>query len=176
VLSKENRIMSKTLNRMWLVPAVVLGLAACDSSTAPTVVEEDTVVDVALAVNASTGEFSTLIAALVAADLVETLNGDGPFTVFAPTDAAFAALELNASNIGTLPVATLRDILLYHVAPARRNAANVTSSSSIAMANGGSAVVQVNSNGAFIDAARIVQTDIDASNGIIHVIDAVLMP
>jgi transforming growth factor-beta-induced protein len=139
-------------------------------------VEEETVVDVALAVNASTGEFSTLIAALVAADLVETLNGAGPFTVFAPTDAAFAELDLNASNIGTLPVATLTEILLYHVAPARRDAANVTSSTSIAMANGGSAAIQVNANGAFIDDARIVQTDIEASNGIIHVIDAVLMP
>jgi uncharacterized surface protein with fasciclin (FAS1) repeats len=170
--------MSTTLNRMgmWLVPAVVLGLAACDSSTEPPMVEENTVVDVALAANAASGEFSTLIAALVAADLVETLNGDGPFTVFAPTDAAFAALNLNAANIGTLPVAALRDILLYHVAPARRDAANVTSSSSIAMANGGTATVQVNANGAFIDDARIVQTDIDASNGIIHIIDAVLMP
>jgi uncharacterized surface protein with fasciclin (FAS1) repeats len=170
--------MSTTLNRMgmWLVPAVVLGLAACDSSTEPPMVEENTVVDVALAANAASGEFSTLIAALVAADLVETLNGDGPFTVFAPTDAAFAALNLNAANIGTLPVAALRDILLYHVAPARRDAANVTSSSSIAMANGGTATVQVNANGAFIDEARIVQTDIDASNGIIHIIDAVLMP
>lgn len=170
--------MSKTLNRMgmWLVPALVLGVAACDSTTEPPAMEEETVVDVALAVNASTGEFSTLIAALVAADLVETLNGDGPFTVFAPTDAAFAELDLNASNIGTVPVETLRDILLYHVAPARRDAASVTASSSIAMANGGSAPVEVNANGAFIDGARIIDTDIEASNGIIHVIDAVLMP
>jgi uncharacterized surface protein with fasciclin (FAS1) repeats len=135
-----------------------------------------TVADVALWVNASTGEFSTLIAALVVADLVETLKGAGPFTVFAPTDAVFAALYLNASNIGTLPAATLRNILLYHVAPARRDAANLTSSSSVSMANGGTARVEVNSSGAFIGGARIVQTDIGASNGLIHVIDAVLMP
>jgi uncharacterized surface protein with fasciclin (FAS1) repeats len=161
---------------MLLVPALVLGLGACDSSTAPVPVAEETVVDVALSVNATTGEFSTLIAALVATDLVATLKGTGPFTVFAPTDAAFAALDLNAGNIGSLPVATLRDILLYHVAPARRDAANVTSTSSITMANGGTARIEVNADGAFIDGARIVQTDISASNGLIHVIDAVLMP
>jgi uncharacterized surface protein with fasciclin (FAS1) repeats len=162
-------------NVSWMLPAVVLTLGACSSDPVePTT--PATVVDVALSVNASTGEFSTLIAALGAADLAGTLQGAGPFTVFAPTDAAFAALDLNAGNIGSLPVATLREILLYHVAPARRDAANVTAATSITMANGGTTAVSVTQAGAFINDARIVQTDVMAMNGIIHVIDAVLMP
>jgi transforming growth factor-beta-induced protein len=166
---------SKSRFGVWIVPALVLTMTACDSSTKAPAVPE-TVVDVALSVNQSSGEFSTLIAALVAADLVETLQGAGPFTVFAPTDAAFAALDLNAANIGSLPVAALRDILLYHVAPARRDAASVTSVSSLTMANGGTVGITVNQAGAFIGDAQIVQTDIGASNGFIHVINAVLMP
>jgi transforming growth factor-beta-induced protein len=163
-------------NLKWLaVPALVLTLGACgdDDVVAP---QRETLVDVATSINASTGEFSTLLAAVVAADLVGALSGDDQLTVFAPTDAAFAAIDLNASNIGTLPVATLRDILLYHVAPARRNAASVTTSSSITMANGGSTAISVTDAGAFINDARIVQTDVAADNGIIHVIDAVLLP
>ena len=171
--------MTTMMRRLGLavLPALVLVMGACDDDDA--VMEPElpaTVVDVALAVNASTGEFSTLIAALVAADLVETLQGPGPFTVFAPTDAAFAELNLNASNIGSLPVETLTGILLYHVAPARRDAANVTSATSITMVSGGSAGISVTAAGAFIDGAQIVQTDVAAQNGIVHVIDAVLMP
>jgi transforming growth factor-beta-induced protein len=160
----------------WLlVPAVVLGLGACDDdTTAP--VNDDTIVDVATAINAETGEFSTLLAAVVAADLVDALAADGQRTVFAPTDAAFAELDLNAGNVGSLPVETLRNILLYHVAPNRRDAASVTSATSITMANGGTTTIAVTGAGAFINDARIVQTDVDASNGIIHVIDAVLLP
>jgi uncharacterized surface protein with fasciclin (FAS1) repeats len=163
-------------NISWMLPAAVLTLGACSSSDPVEPAPPATVVDVALSVNASTGEFSTLIAALGAADLVSTLQGAGPFTVFAPTDAAFAALDLNAGNIGSLPVETLREILLYHVAPARRDAANVTAATSITMANGGTTAVSVTQAGAFINDARIVQTDVAAVNGIIHVIDAVLMP
>src|SRR5688572_13869116 len=79
--------------------------------------EGPTIVEAALAVNAETGEFSTLIAAVVRAGLVDTLNGKRQFTVFAPTDAAFAKLGLNAGNIDTVPLDALTNILLYHVAP-----------------------------------------------------------
>ncbi len=158
-----------------LVAPIALSTAACedDAMTPP---PAETIVDVALAVNAETGEFSTLIAALQAAGLVETLQGEGPFTVFAPTDAAFAAIDLNAENIGSLPVETLRNILLFHVAPARLDAAAVTSRTSLTMANNGTLGITVNGEGAFIGDAQIVQTDVAGSNGIIHVIDAVLLP
>jgi uncharacterized surface protein with fasciclin (FAS1) repeats len=155
--------------------AVALTAAACEEDAAEPATPE-TVVDVALSVNASTGEFSTLIAALTAAGLVDDLSGPGPFTVFAPTDAAFAALDLNATNVGSLPVETLRNILLYHVVPARQPAASVVAAATLTMANGGSASISVAQANAYINDARIVQTDIEASNGIIHIIDAVLMP
>jgi uncharacterized surface protein with fasciclin (FAS1) repeats len=164
-----------TARRLWIVPAFVLALGACDDDTTQPP-PEPTIVDVAVEVNATTDEFSTLIAALAAADLVDVLAGPGPFTVFAPTDAAFAALDLDASNIGALPTATLRDILLYHVAPERRYAAAVTAAASITMANGGTARISVGEAGAFIEDARLIQTDIVAANGVIHVIDAVLIP
>ena len=138
--------------------------------------QDITVVDVALEVNGTSGEFSTLIAALDAADLVETLQGTGPFTVFAPTDAAFAALDLNADNIGDQPAATLRNILLYHVTPGRLTAADVTSRTSLTMANGTAASIADSEGAARIDGARIIQTDITADNGVIHVVDAVLLP
>src|SRR5690606_24188763 len=116
---KEANAMMRMLS--LLVAPLAMSTAACDDDTV-TPPAAPTVVEVALAVNAETGEFSTLIAALQAAGLVETLQGAGPFTVFAPTDAAFAAIDLNADNIGSLPVDALRNILLYHVAPGRLDA------------------------------------------------------
>lgn len=135
-----------------------------------------TVVDVAMAVNAQTGEFSTLIAAVVSAELVEALSAVGQRTVFAPTDAAFSALGLDANNIGSLPQDVLRDILLYHVAPGRRYAADVVSADRIRMANGGFAEISLKSDGAYINDSKIVTTDVEASNGVIHIINAVLLP
>jgi uncharacterized surface protein with fasciclin (FAS1) repeats len=162
-------------NSLWLLAPLALTLGACDDDPA-TPTPAETVVDVALGVNEETGEFSTLIAALVAADLVDTLSGAGPFTVFAPTDAAFAAAGLNADNIGEVPVETLRGILLFHVAAGRLDAANVTTRTSVPMLSGSAAGIAVTAEGAFIEEARIVQTDVAASNGIIHVIDGVLLP
>lgn len=162
--------------RTLLFVPLVMAMGGCDDSDPVTPPANETVVDVALEVNRTSGEFSTLMAALDAADLVETLQGTGPFTVFAPTDAAFAALDLNADNIGDQPVATLRNILLYHVAPGRLTAADVTSRSSLTMANGTAASIAVSEGAARIDGARIVQTDIAADNGVIHVVDAVLLP
>jgi uncharacterized surface protein with fasciclin (FAS1) repeats len=161
------------MRNLLLVPAVVL-LAACSDS--PTQPVGPTVVEVAQSVNAQTGEFSTLIAAIVRAGLATELSGSGPFTVFAPTDAAFAALGLNASNINTVPVADLTAILLYHVAPGRLPAATVVTRTQITMAGGGVTAIRLENGNAFINQARIVTTDVDASNGVIHVIDAVLLP
>jgi uncharacterized surface protein with fasciclin (FAS1) repeats len=94
-----------------------------------------TIVETALAINADSGEFSTLIAAVVYTGLVPTLNGKGQFTVFAPTDAAFAKLGLDAESIVTLPKKTVKSILLYHVARGERLSGDVVSSSRIRMMN-----------------------------------------
>ncbi|HEX6059485.1 MAG TPA: fasciclin domain-containing protein [Gemmatimonadaceae bacterium] len=164
----------RTMKMLALLPAMLL-LGACDDDdvTAPAL---PNVVQVAQAVNAETGEFSTLIAAVVAAGLVDELSADGQRTVFAPTDAAFAAIGLNEDNIGTVPVDDLTGILLYHVAGGRLTAADVLTEDALTMANGGTAQISVNGGAAFINDAEIVTTDVEASNGIIHVIDAVLLP
>jgi uncharacterized surface protein with fasciclin (FAS1) repeats len=138
--------------------------------------QSPTVVDVALAVNSETGEFSTLIAAVVAAGLVDNLSANGQRTVFAPTDAAFAELGLDASNIGALPLDALTNILLYHVTTGRRDAGSVVTSSQIRMANGKFTKISLKDGGAYINDSQIIVTDVLAGNGIIHVIDAVLLP
>jgi transforming growth factor-beta-induced protein len=163
------------------VPAavVVTPEAGLDSRGAPqqrAAAASPTLVDVALSVNAETGEFSTLIAAVVAAGLVDELSARGQRTVFAPTDAAFAELGLDAAGVAALPVEALTEILLYHVAPGRRYAASVVTADRIRMANGGFTTIRVVDGVAYIDDAAIVATDVEATNGIIHVIDAVLMP
>jgi uncharacterized surface protein with fasciclin (FAS1) repeats len=128
-------------------------------------------------VNADTGEFSTLIAAVLATGLDGVLDGVRPYTVFAPTDAAFAELDLNADNIGELDRDALTDILLYHVTSGKRAAASVVNARSLRMANGDFARIATDVNGKVsIAGAGIVQVDVAADNGFIHVIDKVMMP
>ncbi len=135
-------------------------------------------VDTAIAVNAANGEFDHLIAAVVRAGLVDTLDGRRQFTVFAPTDAAFEDLfdALGVSGVGDIPVGTLRAVLLYHVAPGERFSGDVLGSSRIRTISKQFLHPAVRGGIPYIDDARIVAADIDVSNGVIHVIDAVLLP
>lgn len=170
------------MKKMSKVLVLVLAVVMLVASFAPLQAKpsEPTIVEIALSVNAQTGEFSTLIAALSSAGLVDALNGRGQFTVFAPTDAAFAALGLNAGNIGSLDTATLTDILLYHVSRGRNFSDAVLDKQRIRMMNGDFTFVTVNADGAFINDSQLLAAagliDIAASNGVIHVIDAVLLP
>jgi uncharacterized surface protein with fasciclin (FAS1) repeats len=164
----------RKLGMLLVVPTVMM-LAAC-SDDGPTAPMGPNLVQLAQSVNAETGEFSTLLAAVVRAGLVDALSATGQRTVFAPTDAAFAQAGLTSANIGTVPVETLTDILLYHVAPGRLLAANVVSVSQLTMANGGVAQIRLQGGVAYIDDARILATDVEATNGVIHVIDAVILP
>jgi uncharacterized surface protein with fasciclin (FAS1) repeats len=138
-----------------------------------------TIVDVAAFVNSQTGEFSTLIAAVLAADpaVLATLTGGGQHTVFAPTDEAFAALGLNPGNLCLLSTEELTQILLYHVAKGRRDSGEVISSDTIRTLLG---TRLEQANGVLTDqlgrTADIVQPDVPAANGIIHVINAVVLP
>jgi transforming growth factor-beta-induced protein len=134
------------------------------------------IVEVAASVNAETGEFSTLIAALKIAELVDTLDGRNPYTVFAPTDEAFAKLGLNADNVGSLGVADLTQILLYHVTNGRLLASDVLSFEQIRMLTTDFTRISMVEDAAFIDSSRIIQTDVGARNGVIHIIDTVLLP
>ncbi|HRQ64315.1 MAG TPA: fasciclin domain-containing protein [Xanthomonadaceae bacterium] len=131
------------------------------------------IVDIA----AGNDDFSTLVAAVQAAGLVDTLKGEGPFTVFAPTNAAFAALP--AGTVETLLKPENREqliaILTYHVVPGRVMAADVVGLSSAGTVNGKNITIDT-SNGVKVDNANVTATDITASNGVIHVIDAVILP
>jgi uncharacterized surface protein with fasciclin (FAS1) repeats len=131
------------------------------------------IVDTAVAA----GSFKTLAAALQAAGLVDTLKGAGPFTVFAPTDEAFA--KLPAGTVETLlePAnkAKLRRILTYHVVAGKVMAADVVKMRSAKAVSGDTITINT-ANGVMVDQARVVKTDIGASNGVIHVIDAVILP
>lgn len=174
----------------YTLPFLVLTLAACsESATEPVrdvaapqfakagqVAKGPNLVDVAVSVNRTNGEFSTLIAALAAAGLVDAIAAPGQRTVFAPTDAAFGKLGLNAANVAELPKETLTNILLYHVVPGRRSAADVLASDRLRMLNRGTTTISVRDGVAYINDSAIVQTDVLASNGIIHVIDTVLLP
>jgi uncharacterized surface protein with fasciclin (FAS1) repeats len=124
------------------------------------------------------GSFKTLAAALTAAGLVETLKGPGPFTVFAPTDAAFAKLPAGtlADLLKPENKAKLTAILTYHVVPGSVAAAQVTSLKSARTVNGKSITVAVSGGMVKVDTATVTQADVRASNGIIHVIDSVMLP
>ena len=126
---------------------------------------------------ASNESFSTLVAAVQAAGLVETLSSEGAFTVFAPTNAAFEALPEGTLESLLKPEnkAALASILTYHVVPAKVPAAKVKTMK-VEMANGQNAQLKVSSKDVRINEAKVIQTDIMASNGVIHVIDAVILP
>jgi len=132
------------------------------------------IVDTAVAA----GNFKTLAAALKAADLIETLKGKGPFTVFAPTDEAFGKLPegtiaelLKPENKGKLTA-----ILTYHVVPGRLMAADVVKLSKATTVQGSEAKIRVEDGKVFLNDAQVTATDIETKNGVIHVIDSVILP
>lgn len=126
----------------------------------------------------SAGSFKTLAAALQAADLVDTLKGKGPFTVFAPTDAAFAKLPAGTVENLLKPEnkAKLQAILTYHVVAGSVGSSDVVKLTSAKTVNGQSVSISTANGGVSIDGAKVVQADIAASNGVIHVIDSVILP
>ena len=131
-----------------------------------------------VSIAASNPDFETLVAAVTAAGLADTLKGDGPFTVFAPTDDAFAALPEGTLESLLKPENKdqLISILTYHVVPGSVKAADVVKVSEAKTVQGGNVQVVANDQGVTIDGAKVVTTDIEASNGVIHVIDKVILP
>ncbi len=124
------------------------------------------------------GKFKTLLAAVKAAGLVETLSGPGPFTVFAPTDEAFA--KIPAATIADLlkpeNKAKLASILTYHVVSGCVYSEAAVAAKSAKTVQGGSIAIKVTDKGAMVNDAKIIATDVDAANGVIHIIDSVIMP
>lgn len=126
----------------------------------------------------SAGSFNTLAAALEAAGLVETLKGEGPYTVFAPTDEAFAKLPAGTVEMLLLPENKdkLVAILTYHVVPGKVTSAEVVKLDSAKTVNGADVAIKTEDGKVMVDNATVVKADVMASNGVIHVIDAVILP
>lgn len=151
------------IRTLFATTAVALSLGAA--------AQAQTIVDIA----AGNPDFSTLVTAVTAAGLVETLSGPGPFTVFAPTNAAFAALPAGTVEGLLADIPALTGVLTYHVVPGAVMASALTEGMTATTVNGADVTFTL-ANGAQINGANIVTTDIVASNGVIHVIDAVILP
>jgi uncharacterized surface protein with fasciclin (FAS1) repeats len=146
-------------------------LATATVLAAPANAQDADIVDTAVAA----GNFETLVAAVTAADLVETLKGDGPFTVFAPTDDAFSLLPE-----GTVPtllenIPQLTGVLTYHVVPGRVMSGDLTDGMTVETVQGDTITIGT-TDGVTVNDVDVIQADIEASNGVIHVIDGVLLP
>ena len=182
-----------------LVPALAVAIAACSSAaspsaaptTAPAATPAPTTAAPSTAPPASAaamtkdivetateaGSFKTLLTAVKAAGLVETLQGKGPFTVFAPTDAAFAALPAGTLDGLLKDPAALKKILLYHVVSGAVTADKVVGLTSATSVEGSPIAVSVKDGSVYLnDSAKVVTPDVMASNGVIHVIDTVILP
>jgi uncharacterized surface protein with fasciclin (FAS1) repeats len=157
-----------------LIRTSALALVAMLALSVPSRAADKDIVDTAVAA----GSFKTLAAALKAAGLVDTLKGEGPFTVFAPTDEAFAKLPAGTVENLLKPEnkAKLTAILTYHVVPGTVMAADVMKLKTAKTVQGGSLKIAAANGKDMIDKATVTKADIAASNGVIHVIDTVLMP
>jgi len=161
--------MSKKLFRgLWLVLIPVLALGMCVASAQA---DQDII-----GTAKSAGQFQTLLKALEAAELIETLQGQGPFTVFAPTDEAFERLPQGTLTALLADRPKLRGVLLHHVVPGKHMAAEVAKQKSLEAADGTSLQITASDGEVMIDQAHVTKPDIEAGNGVIHVIDTVLMP
>lgn len=153
----------------WMLIALMLALPAMAADKG-----SKDIVDTAV----SAGQFNTLAKALQAAGLVDTLKGKGPFTVFAPTDEAFAKLPAGTIDELLKPESKekLKSILLYHVVSGKVTAAKVTKMSSAKTLNGQEVKISTSGGKVMVNDATVVKPDVMASNGVIHVIDTVLLP
>jgi len=180
-LKRRTTAVAASLAALLLLAACSTGASEDTAAEDTTAVEETTeaapaelgtIVDIA----AGTDGFATLVAAVTAAGLVETLSGEGPFTVFAPTDAAFAALPAGVLDALLLPEnkEILVKILTYHVVAGKVMAADVTDGDVATVE--GQTVKLSTMNGVTVNGANVTAADVEASNGVIHVIDAVILP
>lgn len=156
---------------MKLLTRALVAIAFAFSTTAFAGSMKKDIVDTAV----SAGSFNTLATALTEAGLVDTLKGDGPFTVFAPTDEAFSKIPADQLQDILADKEMLTKILTYHVVPGKVMAADVGGLESAGTVQGQELTISTD-QGVMIDNATVVQTDIEASNGVIHVIDTVLLP
>ncbi|MFO7459976.1 MAG: fasciclin domain-containing protein [Desulfatiglandales bacterium] len=161
-------------SKIIAIALAVMMIASAAFAASHTTKKNKDIVDTAV----GAGSFNTLVTAVKAADLVDTLKGPGPFTVFAPTDEAFAKLPAGTLQDLLKPdnKAKLQGILTYHVVAGKVMAADVVKITSAKTVNGQSLTIKVDGGKVMVDGANVVKTDIECSNGVIHVIDAVVLP
>lgn len=165
----------KLLKGGLLAVCALMMFSCSDNDETPMPKEEKTIT----AIVSSDGDFSMLKAAVVRAGLANTLDGTGPFTVFAPTNAAFQKAGFNnEASIAAVPVETLKSILLYHTVASKASAASLPMASNTAVktVQGADIYITKNAGGVYVNGAMVTKADISAKNGLIHVIDNVLMP
>jgi len=160
------------MNRLKTLATSFAVAAAFVAAPASAQMGSKDIVDVAV----EAGSFTTLAAALQAAGLVDVLKGDGPFTVFAPTDAAFAKLPAGTVEALLNDIPALTAILTYHVVPGKVMASDVVGLTEAATVNGAKINVSVDGQTVKINDATVTAVDVAASNGVIHVIDTVILP
>ena len=166
--SKSARGAIVVMASLMLVVGLVAGTATSGAKSA----KKQTISQTA----AGSNQFDTLVSLLGTAGLVETLNGKGPFTVFAPTDAAFAKVPKSTLDALGADKEKLKSVLLYHVASGKLTARKVVKRSSIKTVNGERVKIRVTKKGVKVNNAKVVKADVKASNGVIHAIDKVLLP
>ena len=161
------------MKNLSIIALALTGFGCTPMNRTETVPPKDIV-----AVAASAGQFTTLVAAVKAAGLVETLQGPGPFTVFAPTDAAFAKLPAGTIDALLSDKTKLASILTYHVVPGKVMAGDIVKmgGASPATVNGAPVSITIRDGQVYVDGARVATADVQASNGVIHIIDSVIMP
>jgi uncharacterized surface protein with fasciclin (FAS1) repeats len=162
------------LKSLALGTLAAVALTVAPITAAPAAAQTKDIVDTAVAA----GSFKTLAAALKAAGLIDTLKGPGPFTVFAPTDEAFAKLPAGTVEMLLKPEnkAKLTRILTYHVVAGKVMAADAAKLTSAKAVSGDTLTIAAHGGGVTIDKAKVVKADVAASNGVIHVIDTVILP
>lgn len=157
-----------------MIRRTFLAIAAATALSSPAFAQDMDIVDTAVA----NGSFTTLVAAVEAAGLVDTLKGEGPFTVFAPTDEAFAALPEGTVENLLKPENKdqLTAILTYHVVPGAVMSTDLSDGMTVATVQGDDVTISINGDTVMVNDATVVIADVEASNGVIHAIDKVLMP
>lgn len=161
---------SQRLKRTLMLTTAALTFAALPAFADSHGAKKD-IVDTAVAA----GQFSTLVTAVTAAGLVDTLKGEGPFTVFAPNDAAFAKIPKADLDALLADKEKLSAVLTYHVVPGKMMAADLAGKTALKTVQGGELTLDT-SNGVTVDGASVISADIETSNGVIHVIDSVVLP
>ena len=160
------------INKKWLASSALASVLAFTGFNISAMSHSKDIVDTAV----SAGDFNTLVTALKEADLVNTLKGEGPFTVFAPSDEAFAKIPADKLNALLADKEKLTAVLTYHVVPGKVMASDVVKMASAKTVQGQSIAIKVDGGSVMIDGAKVAATDIMTSNGVIHVIDTVIMP